>query len=180
MLQHMRRDYPRAGPSDTSNAEEESPWLVGAEDVPRRLVAVFSAFGPAYLKWLSAQARAAGITYPRMRLLHLLQCRGPQIMSALREELGITARSVTSLVDGLEAEGLVRRVPHPTDRRATLIESTDRGGEIAAGLFEAHSGRAAELFAELPPRDQQTLLAIMEQLVDVLSARTAPDAEEER
>ena len=36
-------------------------------------------------------------------------------------------RSVTNIVDRLQADGLVRRVPHPTDRRATLVEVTDGG-----------------------------------------------------
>ena len=35
--------------------------------------------------------------------------------------------SVTNIVDRLEADGLVKRTPHPTDRRTTLAEITDLG-----------------------------------------------------
>ena len=59
-------------------------------------------------------------------------------MSDLGDELGVTARYVTSLVDGLEKEGLVRRVPHPTDRRATIIESTPKGGDLGVMMLGPH------------------------------------------
>ena len=35
--------------------------------------------------------------------------------------------SVTNIVDRLEADGLVKRIPHPTDRRTTLVEITETG-----------------------------------------------------
>lgn len=136
----------------------------------RELVSAFGAFGPAYLKWLHAQARDQGVTYARMRTLHILHGKGPQIMSGLRDHLGVTARSVTALVDALEAEGLVRRVPHPTDRRATIVELTSEGQATIKGQFEAHAQRAADLFDRLPESDQRELLRIMRALGHELRA----------
>jgi DNA-binding MarR family transcriptional regulator len=134
----------------------------------RELVAAFAAFGAAYRRWTGAQARGKGMTYPRMRVLQVLSGRGPSIMSVLRDELCVTARGVTSLVDGLEAEGLVRRQPHPTDRRATLIDLTDAGREYVQERCEAHVERAAALFAQLDPDDQRALLQIIHQLMKAL------------
>ena len=54
-----------------------------------------------------------------MRLIHVIAEDGPQIMSALRDRLGVSARNIAVLVEGLEKEGLARRAPHSTDRRAT-------------------------------------------------------------
>lgn len=104
-----------------------------------------------------------------MRVLHALSERGPSIMSALGDELCVTARGVTSLVDGLEAEGLVRRQPHPTDRRATLVDLTDAGRSFAQEHFEAHAEHAATLFAQLDPDDQRALLRIVRQLMEALA-----------
>ena len=42
-----------------------------------------------------------------LRLLGVLHTQGPQIMSDLGDELVVTARYVTSLVNELEKEGLV-------------------------------------------------------------------------
>ena len=73
-----------------------------------------------------------------MRLLGSLHCKGPQIMSSISDELGVTRRNVTALVDALEEEGLVRRKPHPTDRRATVIEMTDRGELTMDRVYDEH------------------------------------------
>jgi DNA-binding MarR family transcriptional regulator len=110
------------------------------------------------------------MTYPRMRVLQVLSGRGPSIMRALGDELCVTARGVTSLVDGLEAEGLVRRQPHPTDRRATLVDLTDAGRAFAQEHFEAHAEHAAALFAQLDPDDQRALLRIVRQLTESLQS----------
>ena len=93
----------------------------------RRLVEVFDTTGAAYVKWVHSRQLESGVSYARLRLLGVLHVQGPQIMSGLREDLGVSARYVTSLVNGLERDGLVRRVPHPTDRRATVIEATAKG-----------------------------------------------------
>ena len=143
-------------------------------ELPRQLVAAFAAFGPAFMKWMTASARDSGVTYARMRALHVLKCNGPQIMSGLRDELGVTARSVTALVDALEGEHLVRRVPHPTDRRATIVEITGAGRQRMHGTMEAHAEHAAGLFARLDQHDQQELLRILRLLADELSSLGVP------
>ena len=65
---------------------------------------------------------------PRLRLLYELHCNGPRRMADLADALGVTPRNVTALVDGLESEHLVRRLPHPTDRRVTMVEMGRRRG----------------------------------------------------
>lgn len=128
------------------------------------------AFGPAYFKWVNARVRDSGVTFTRMKTLHALKCHGPQIMSSLRDELGVTARSVTALVDALEADDLVRRVPHPTDRRATIIELTEAGRATVHQQFEEHSMRAAEVFGRLADSDQRELLRLLHLLSAELTA----------
>src|SRR4051812_10246420 len=90
-------------------------------DDPLSLARAFAGFGPAYFKWVQRCFADSGVSFARMKLLGALHASGPKIMSDLSEELGVTARNVTALVDALEEEKLVRRVPHATDRRATVI-----------------------------------------------------------
>ena len=47
------------------------------------------------------------------------------------ERLQVHRTSVTNIIDKLEADGLVRRVPHEADRRTTLAEITDAGRDVA-------------------------------------------------
>lgn len=144
----------------------------GTPDTALLLARAFAGFGPTYFKFIQSRFAESGVSFARMRLLGVLHRTGPQIMSGLSEELDVTARNVTALVDGLEAEGLVRRVPHPTDRRATVVELTEVGKgygcQMAAG---GHLDAIADLFRDLPPADQCELLRILGLLQEGLARR---------
>ena len=107
-----------------------------------------------------------------MKLLGALHRMGPQIMINLSDELGVTARNVTALVDALEKEGLVRRVPHETDRRATVVELTEEGAEfghrMASGRLMESIG---EIFRDLTAAEQKHLLQITTKLQVLLEKR---------
>ena len=133
-----------------------------------QLVDEFAAFGPCYMKWVRSRLGEGGISYARMRLLGALHCGGPQIMSSISDELGVTRRNVTALVDALEEEGLVQRKPHPTDRRATIIELTKQGFETTNSMYEEHRAAVAELFAGLSEEDRRELTRLLGSLREAL------------
>lgn len=126
-----------------------------------RLVDEFAAFGPAYMKWVRSRMQEPGVSYARMRLLGALHCGGPKIMSGISDELGVTRRNITALVDALEEEGFVRRLPHPTDRRATVIELTEEGGRRMETLYDEHRKAVAELFAGLSDEERGELVRLL-------------------
>ncbi|PRX49449.1 DNA-binding MarR family transcriptional regulator [Prauserella shujinwangii] len=70
-----------------------------------------------------------GLTFARYEALVLLTFarRSSLPMRVMGERLQLHPTSVTNIVDRLEKDGLVKRVPHPTDRRTTLVEITDDG-----------------------------------------------------
>ncbi|AXB44588.1 MarR family winged helix-turn-helix transcriptional regulator [Amycolatopsis albispora] len=70
-----------------------------------------------------------GLTFARYEALVLLTFakRSSLPMRVMGERLQLHPTSVTNIVDRLEKDGLVKRVPHPTDRRTTLVEITDEG-----------------------------------------------------
>ena len=136
------------------------------------LARAFAGFGPAYFKWVQKCVAESGVSFARMKLLGVLHCSGPKIMSELSEELGVTARNVTALVDALEDEGLVRRVPHPTDRRATVVELTPAGAEFGCQMAAgSHLDAIAELFRELTPTERQQLIRLITKLQGLLARR---------
>lgn len=147
---------------DTVNSEPV------AQGSALRLVDEFAAFGPCYMKWVRSRLGDCGVTYARMRLLGTLHCNGPQIMSDISDELGVTRRNVTALVDALEEEGLVRRMPHPSDRRATIIELTEKGAETTGNTYNDHRTGVAELFASLSEDEQQELIRVLGTLREAL------------
>jgi DNA-binding MarR family transcriptional regulator len=75
-------------------------------------------------------AEAVGISFGRARAVRRL-ARRPMSMGELAAALGIDPPNATVVVDDLESQGLVRRRPHPTDRRAKVVEATPDGQELA-------------------------------------------------
>ena len=145
-----------------------------------KLVELFGRFGPAYGR-LMARGRGRGgtrnpATWQQLRLLELLRAEGQMPMARVGEGLGVTARNVTSLVDRLEAARLVRRLPHETDRRVTLLELTDRGRRLNQRLFAGYRSRALRLFETLPADDRAALERIMEHLIEEVAALAETDA----
>ncbi|MEJ3657094.1 MarR family winged helix-turn-helix transcriptional regulator [Pseudonocardia sp. TRM90224] len=76
--------------------------------------------------------RPHGLTFARYEALVLLTFsrRGTLPMRVMGERLQLHPTSVTNIVDRLQGDGLVRRTPHPTDRRATLVEITETGSAL--------------------------------------------------
>lgn len=106
-----------------------------------------------------------GLTFSRYELLTLLTFTrtGALPMAKASARLQVHPTSVTNAVDRLESAGLVRRVPHPSDRRATLIEITEQGRELAITTTEKLN---AEVFAQpgLPADKLDTLVRILAEL----------------
>jgi DNA-binding MarR family transcriptional regulator len=86
-------------------------------------------------------ADAVGMTFARASTVRRL-VRRPMSMRELADALGIDPPNATKVVDDLEARGLVQRRPHPTDRRAKLVEATRKGKALA---------RRAEAILATPP-----------------------------
>jgi DNA-binding MarR family transcriptional regulator len=88
---------------------------------------------------VDAALRPHGLTFARYEALVLLYFskRGSLPMRVMGQRLQLHPTSVTNIVDRLEADGLVKRIPHPTDRRTTLVEITETGRERRLAATEA-------------------------------------------
>jgi DNA-binding MarR family transcriptional regulator len=142
--------------------------------IVQELARLMAEFGKAYRRRMCAEVAQAGTTPARARLLMALECSGSCKMRELGGQLGVTPRNVTKLVDGLEAEGLVRREGHPRDRRVTLVHLTEEGARVCRESTQANRAAAARLFEQLPPEDRQHLARILRKLLEALDAEGQP------
>jgi deazaflavin-dependent oxidoreductase (nitroreductase family) len=113
---------------------------------------------------LRHRARAAALLTPlglhpgQEVLLLELDRTGPRIQAQLSEALGCEPPSITLMTRKLEASGHISRTPAPTDKRASVVELTDRGKVLVdqvkqlwcALAEETVTGLAAETVAQLP------------------------------
>ena len=90
------------------------------------------------LSRVEAVLRPLGVTFARYEVLMLLHfSRAHSLpMTVMGARLQVHPTSVTNAVDRLEGAGLARRLPHPTDRRTTLVELTETGRRLALTATE--------------------------------------------
>ncbi|GAB2807310.1 MarR family transcriptional regulator [Streptomyces chlorus] len=115
--------------------------------------------------------RELGITPAQSRLLRTLaHYASPPRMADLAERLEVVPRAVTTLVDGLEASGKVRRVPDPANRRVIRIELTDDGHAALRELHAARRAAAEEILAPLADEQREVLGELLNTLIDGTAA----------
>lgn len=73
-----------------------------------------------------------GLNSSEAQTLHLIQLQGPISPTQLADATGLNTGTVTGVVDTLVARGLVKREPHPTDRRRVVVSVADGGLEALA------------------------------------------------
>ena len=132
---------------------------------PRHLAILLDHLAPALRRLQGAGPARA----PRLALMGRLGDGGPATMRDLARELHISPQAVTGLVDTLEADGLVTRERHPTDRRKTLIRLNDHAADQLREARTARSDDLAALFAEVPKDDRAAFARVAEHLLDRLA-----------
>jgi DNA-binding MarR family transcriptional regulator len=99
-----------------------------------------------------------GLSIPKFSALtHLVQAGGPLTLSECAEKMTCVRSNITQLMDRLEADGLVRRLEDPLDRRAVRAAPTSLGVERqAAGAKEIEKVQK-EFAKTLSGTDQEAL-----------------------
>ncbi len=104
-----------------------------------------------------------GLSRAQARVVRLLT-GGPLRMAVIAERLSVVPRTVTDLVDGVEAAGLVARQPDPDDRRSTFVALTAGGRLLLDRLEVARRESAEQAFGRLDPSDRAVLLRLLRDL----------------
>src|SRR4051794_16063145 len=115
----------------------------------------------------SREGFGESVTHGQFRVLRTLDHADQPIrLSELAARLGIVPRSATSVVDDLEAAGLVARQPDPNDRRATLVDLTPDGRQILTTLREKRRDVMLTQLSRLTPTEQRTLATLLQRLAE--------------
>ncbi len=90
--------------------------------------------------------------------------------SELADRVSVSRAAVTSIIDGLEASGLVERRDAPSDRRMRVIQLTAQGDELLETLMPDHYRRTTALMSSLTEIERSLLRALLEKIQNGLSA----------
>jgi len=110
-------------------------------------------------------------TLPRFDLMAQLE-RQPEglTMGELSQRMMVTGGNVTGITDQLEAEGLVRRAPHPSDRRAYAVQLTAAGKRQFRRMATTHEQWVIELLAGWSAPEKTQVQALLGNLKQHLAA----------
>jgi DNA-binding MarR family transcriptional regulator len=129
-----------------------------------------------WLRLLSCTTRVEGVirnrlrtefstTLPRFDLLAQLEREYDGLtMGELSQRLMVTGANVTGITDQLETEGLVKRAPHPADRRAFAVQLTPRGRRLFRRMAVIHERWIVELFDGWDGKQQAQMYALLADL----------------
>ena len=106
-----------------------------------------------------------GTTLPRFDVMAALYRRRDGVtMSELSRMLLVSNGNATTVVDRLEADGLVRRTPSETDRRTVFVALTPEGLAQFEGLAAGHEAQVARMFGGLSEADLDALTEILKRM----------------
>lgn len=133
-------------------------------DTASQIMGRLFALAPKLIELLDLGARDYGITYARGRVVAALHASGPVLMRKLAQDVGVTPRTITGLIDALEADGWAVRRADPTDRRATIVALTPAAEEAFGRLLAGYTGLAAGLLRGVPQDEQRSALGVIDHI----------------
>jgi MarR family 2-MHQ and catechol resistance regulon transcriptional repressor len=95
-----------------------------------------------------------GITESQFAVLEALHHLGPLSQGQLCQKILRSGSNVTTVVDNLERNELVRRDRDKEDRRIQIVTLTQRGRDVISAAFPEHVARVTEIMAALTSAEQ--------------------------
>jgi MarR family transcriptional regulator for hemolysin len=131
--------------------------------------------GRLYAKLFERQPRTFDCSLAEGKVLAYLQ-RNPGISQiGLADLTGVEPMSLVRILDRMEADGLIERRPHPTDRRARQLFLRDKAQATLDELWKLSDAMRAQALAGIKADERQVLINLLERihenLIDAFDAR---------
>jgi DNA-binding MarR family transcriptional regulator len=144
----------------------------------RDATAALEGMAEALSRELDRHAQAFGLSDAKLELLEVLGCcRGDRTcLFDLGDRLGVTRPNVTKLVDGLERNGFVERMPHPSDRRMVQAHLTGAGHEVAGQALPGRTERMLTAWDRLSDEELVDLVRLLKRALALEPVSTGQPA----
>jgi DNA-binding MarR family transcriptional regulator len=124
---------------------------------PDGLVGLMRALTRSVQEFLAQRAKQMGLDASAfVALIRIADSQG-LTGAELGAMLGLRSSSITELADRLETAGVIKRSPHPTDRRSVLLVSTARGRRLVERALGPLLGRVASQSASIDGDARQVI-----------------------
>lgn len=131
--------------------------------------------------WHAAVREAGAGSIGRYKTFGILRAHGPIRAGELAALCGTTPSATSEVIEGLVADGYVRRVDDPTDRRAVMVELTDRGEAELQRVGDLMSAELVKRLEVLTSEQKARVRTAISDLNEILIAPSAiaPSAQKE-
>jgi DNA-binding MarR family transcriptional regulator len=143
------------------------------DELVGRLRAVISRLA----RQLNETSTGEGLTPTQYSVLGLIRGRGPLGLAELTELEGLNPTMLSRVVRALDEQGLISRLPDPSDLRAARVEVTPEGEQVHNRVKQQRARVLSECLGRLAPQTAAALLEAvpaMEALAEAL--RSSPPA----
>ena len=106
---------------------------------------------------LSERNAIRDLTYSQFAVLEALYHLGPMTQGEVSHKVLKSGSNMTTVIDNLERDGLVRRVRDAEDRRVIHVHLTDAGSQKVEAVFPDHVAALVEEFSVLSATEQEKL-----------------------
>ena len=109
-------------------------------------------------------------------LLYLKLFQNDVEPSVIADFICVPRQTMTSILDGMEKDGLIVRQEHPSDRRRKLVRFARKGSALAERALKEIRRHGAQAMAALTPGELSSMLASMRKFSEALEGSVAAGA----
>ena len=111
-----------------------------------------------------------GLTASKFNILNLLSMKNGQMdQSELVDELLVGKSSISIVLNRMVRDNLIKREPHPKDRRQVVLVITKKGHEIWSKAAPDYEANVREVFGKVPPSHRNQFLEDLKKLHQAIS-----------
>ena len=119
------------------------------------------------LRRLRQSDKASGISAPRLSALSVLVYAGPRTLGQLADTEQVRPPTMTRLVQAMEAEGYIKRIPDPHDKRVTVLQATAKARKLLDKARSLRVSTVEEMMKNLTAAEIKTLDAAAKLIEDM-------------
>lgn len=108
--------------------------------------------------------RKEGLSFSQFGVLELLYHKGSQTIGEIIEKTLATGGNMTVVINNLEKQGYIKRLSHPSDKRAYLIKLSKKGEVLISDLFIRHIENLNSILKPLSMNEKDILIELCRKL----------------
>ena len=114
--------------------------------------------------------KQTGLTTPQLVVLRSIRNAPSSTVGAVAIDVSLSQATVTTILNRLQARGLVRRTRGKTDRRRVRLHLTPKGSRLLDRAPAPLQEEFIEQFSALPDWEQHTIIASLARVADMMGA----------